>query len=472
MNKPRTNQYNFRPVDQQLENSDEFNEAIDRDFGSALESHGDDGFSRRRWLQLMGASLALGGLSGCRYEEEKIAPFAFRPHDRLPGVPQKFATMTELGGVAVPLLATNYDGRPIKLDGNPKHPDSMGASSAFSQARILEFYDPDRLRMPLAATPLQMKVTPKFAETTWDDLVAGFGLSSDMSKVAILAEPTSSPSLLRLQQEFEGKGGRWFSFSAISDDNTRAGTAEAFGTPVRAHYKFDQAAIIVTLDADPLLMDQGGIANAVSFAKGRDAESGKMSRLYSVESQYTTTGAAADHRISVPSTKIAGFAASLAAAIDGAGSVDKSLPYRERVLAAMASDLAANRGKSIIIAGEKQPPEVHALVHALNEKLGNNSSTITFTKLHDPERPATLISLKELAHDLEGGSIEKLIILGGNPVQDAPLEFKLGDLIAKTSALHVTTTKNETSLRCAYVSNAAHPLDCLLYTSPSPRDRG
>ena len=162
MNKPRPNQYSFRPVDQQLENSPEFNEAIDRDFGTATESH-DDGFSRRRWLQLMGASLALGGLSGCRYEEEKIAPFAFRPHDRLPGVPQKFATMTELGGVAVPLISTNYDGRPIKLDGNPKHPDSMGASSAFSQARILEFYDPDRIRMPMVANSLdQMKTRPKF----------------------------------------------------------------------------------------------------------------------------------------------------------------------------------------------------------------------------------------------------------------------------------------------------------------------
>ena len=186
MNKPRTNQYNFLPVNDQLENSAEFNEAIDRDFGAALESHGNDGFSRRRWLQLMGASLALGGLSGCRYEEEKIAPFAFRPHDRLPGVPQKFATMTELGGVAIPLLATNYDGRPIKLDGNPDHPDSMGASSAFSQARILEFYDPDRLRMPLIAdSPDQMKAKPKFKDSTWDKLIAACELPSDMSTVAV-----------------------------------------------------------------------------------------------------------------------------------------------------------------------------------------------------------------------------------------------------------------------------------------------
>jgi len=460
MNKPRTNQYNFLPVNDQLANSAEFNEAIDRDFGAALESHGDDGFSRRRWLQLMGASLALGGLSGCRYEEEKIAPFAFRPHDRLPGVPQKFATMTELGGVAIPLLATNYDGRPIKLDGNPDHPDSMGASSAFSQARILEFYDPDRLRMPLVAdSPGEMKATPKFNESTWDDLIEASELPSDMSTVAVLSEPTASPSLLRLQQEFTGKGGQWFSYAAISDDNTRAGSKLAFGSPVRAHYKFEDAAVIVTLDADPLLMDQGSIGNSISFAKSRDAESGSMSRMYCVESQYTTTGAAADHRLSVASSNIPGFAASLAAAIDGAGDVDKSLPYRERVLAAMASDLAANKGKSIIIAGEKQPAEVHALVHALNEKLGNHGSTIAFTKLHDPERPASLDQIKELASALNGGSIKKLIILGGNPVQDAPRELKLGELIAKANALHVTTTKNETSLACAQISNAAHPLE-------------
>ncbi len=455
MNKPRNNPNKIQPIDsEQLVNSPEFNEAIERDFGTAMENHGDDGFSRRRWLQVMGASLALGGMSGCRYQEEQIAPFAFRPQNRLPGIPQKFATMTELGGVAQPLLATNYDGRPIKLDGNPQHPDSMGASSAFSQAQLLEFYDPDRLRTPLSGGQ----------EVTWENLVGNFKLPADLSKVAILAEPTSSPSLMRLQKDFTSKGGSWFSFAAISDDSTRAGSKLAFGTSHRARYKFDEAAVIVTLDADPLLHDTGAIANSIAFAKGRDADGGHMSRLYSVESQYTTTGAAADHRISVPSSKIPGFVVALAAAIaadDGTGHVDESLPYRERVLAAMASDLnhKDNRGKGIIVAGEKQPPAVHALVHSLNEKLGNNNNMITFAKLPDPDRPASLDSIKDFAAKVSSGSIEKVIVLGGNPVFTAPRSLKLGEVLGKADALHVSVYKNETSLACTHVSNAAHPLE-------------
>lgn len=453
MNKPRTNTNAIDLNESQLpEQFAEFNEAIDRDFGTATDQHG-DGFSRRRWLQLMGASLALGGMSGCRYEEEKIVPFAFRPQNRLPGMPEKFATMTELGGVAEPLLATNYDGRPIKLDGNPDHPDSMGASSTFTQARMLEFYDPDRLRAPLGGTDLQ--------ETTWEKLSNACQFPSDLNGVAILAEPSSSPSLMRLQAEFTSQGGSWFSFAAISDDNTRAGSKQAFGTAHRAHYKFDEANVIVTLDADPLKFDTGSIANSISFAKGRDADSQKMSRLYSVESQFTTTGSAADHRISVPSSKIAGFAAALAVAIDeGAETVDETLPYREKVLAAMAADLVTNRGSGIIVAGERQPAEVHALVHSLNEKLDNHGNTITFTKLPDPDRGATIDAIQDFASQLSGGQIKSVVILGGNPVFDAPRSLKLAELIGKAdNSLHVSYYKNETSQVCKWVSAAAHPLE-------------
>ena len=186
MNKPRS--YNSSDLTDSIlpEDSAEFNEAIDRDFGTATEHH-DDGFSRRRWLQLMGASLALGGLSGCRYEEERIAPFAFRPQHRVPGTTVKYATFTELGGVAEPLLATSFDGRPIKLDGNPDHPDSRGASTTYTQARILEFYDPDRLRTPLGETDL--------TDTSFDKLVAACKFD-DANGVAVLAEPSASPSLM------------------------------------------------------------------------------------------------------------------------------------------------------------------------------------------------------------------------------------------------------------------------------------
>ena len=467
MNKPH-NKINELPETKLPTDSPEFNEAIERDFGGAIDGHEGDGFSRRRWLQLMGASLALGGMSGCRYEEEKIAPFAFRPTTRLPGIPEKFATMTELGGVAEPLLATNYDGRPIKLDGNPDHPDSMGASTTFTQARILEFYDPDRLRAPLVVKGPEMKAGSKFEETTWESLSRECKFPSSLAGVAVLAEPTSSPSLMRLQGEFTSKGGQWFTFAAISDDNTRAGSKMAFGAAHRAHYKFDEAKVIVTLDADPLLMNTGGIANSIAFAKGRDADHEKMSRMYSVESQYTTTGAAADHRISVPSSKIAGFAASLVAEVDrrlGASTteaekVDASLPYRQKVLAAMAADLVANQGGGVILAGERQSAEVHALVHSLNEKLGNHGKTITFAKLPDPDRPSSLDSIKDFATQVNSGAIKSVVILGGNPVFDAPRSLKLAEVIAKAgNSVHVSYYKNETSMACKWVSAVAHPLE-------------
>lgn len=452
MNKPRKTQKIDPSLlsDSSVQDSPEFNEAIDRDFGTATENLG-DGFSRRRWLQLMGASLALGGVSGCRYEEEKIAPFAFRPQNRVPGVPEKFATFTELGGVANPVLATNYDGRPIKLDGNPDHADSMGASSSYTQAQVLEFYDPDRLRASLNA---------ERQEISFDDLVKACK-PTDLSAVAVLAEPSSSPSLMRLRSELISKGGQWFSFAAISDDQTRAGSKLAFGEAHRAHYKFDEAKIIVTLDADPLMFDGAAIPNSISFAKGRDADSKKMSRLYAVESQYTTTGAAADHRISVPSSKIAGFVASLAAMINGQ-KIDEPVPqYREKVLLAMAADLLANKGQSIIVAGEKQPAEVHALVHSLNEQLENNGKTVTYTKLVDPDRPSCVDAIKDFAAQLSSGKLKSVIILGGNPVYTAPRSLKLAELIGNAaSSLHITNYNNETSAACQHVGAAAHALAC------------
>ena len=463
MNQPRTENMKFTELPS-LAGSIEFDAAIDRDFGSATENH-TDGFSRRRWLQIMGASLALGGTVGCRYEEEKIAPFAFRPQNRVPGVPERFATMIDHGGVAQPIMSTNYDGRPIKLDGNPSHPCSMGASSTHTQARILEFYDPDRLRVSLKSTGATNKFGNLFEDTSFEEIVAAFKpllATKDLSKVAVLAYPSSSPTLMRMQESFTARGGSWISYGAVSDDNTRAGAKLAFGKPVRAQYRFEKAKVIVTLDADPLFFDSGSIPNSIAFAKGRDADAKQMSRLYAVESQYSTTGGVADHRISVPSHKIAGFAAALSAAVTAASAdvtVDKSLPYRERLLAAMVQDLVTHKGAGIVIAGESQPPAVHALVHALNEKLGNNGVTIEFVDLSDSGRTA-LEAIQDFANQVGGGGFETLIVLGGNPVFDAPRELKLVELIGKMpNSVHLTLYKNETSLVCKWVSNVAHPLE-------------
>ena len=448
--------------------SPEFNEAIDRDFGTATEGFDGDGVSRRRWLQIMGASLALGSTAGCRYEEEKIAPFAFRPVDRIPGIPQKYASMIELSGVAQPIVATSYDGRPIKLDGNPKHVRSNGASSSFTQARMLEFYDPDRLRTGTVLKTRENSRRTYWEDTSSDEIIKDLQSKlGDMSKVAILAEPTLSPSMLRMKDAFKGK---WFTYSLINDDNARAGAKQAFGKAVRTLNHFDKAKVIIALDADFMGVDASAVGNGVAFAKSRnadqaaaDADGQIMNRLYAIESQHTTTGAAADHRMSVQSGKIAGFLKSLIAAVDTArkdSKIDKALPYRERLLACMAHDLVSNAGESLLVAGEAQPPEVHAAVHALNKRFGNVGNTVTYSDLPDADRDLAVDSIKKFVEATKAGEIETLIVMGGNPVYGVPGELGLEEAIKSVpNKVHFSCFKNETGVACGTICELAHPLE-------------
>ena len=441
---------------EQLVESPEAQAAIEEQFGAATEEL--DGVSRRRWLQIMGASLALGGAVGCRYEEEKIAPFVFRPHNRIPGITVKYATSIDMGGVSRSLLATSFDGRPIKLDGNPENPDSLGGSDVFIQARVLQLYDPDRLRNP------QSGKDGKMTDSTWEEFseaARGLLKKDDLSKVAILSEPNSSPTMAGVRKQIEDKNGKWYEFASVSDDNIRAGTELAFGSVHRAQYDFKKAKVIVSLDSDFIGLAPGAIKNARHFADGRDADHGKMNRMYCAEAQYTTTGASADHRISLPASKIASFAAALKTAIESASTdepIDKELPYRERLLAAMAQDLKKNKGKGIILAGESQPPEVHALVHQLNESLGNNGKTIKFTELGSDSY--SLESIKAVCDGISDGSIETLIVVGGNPVYSAPSDYDFAEkLLAVDNAIHLSMYRNETSLKCDWVCDVTHPLE-------------
>ena len=462
MNKPYSKQKDAQqiigiPDLEDIQNMDGFDEAIDRDFGTATEGFEDDGVSRRRWLQIMGASLALGGAAGCRFEEEKIVPFAFRPQGRIPGIPETFASMIEFGGVAQPIMSTNFDGRPIKLDGNKKHPASKGASTAFTQATILEFYDPDRLRAPLKVNSDGM-----FTETSSDEILNQLvAASKDAGSLAILAEPTSSPSVLRMKKELEGKGAKWFTFSSVNDDNTRAGAKAAFGKVVRPQYKLENAKVVITLDSDILGgTDADSISNSIGFANGRNPDGGSMSRFYSVESQFTQTGASADHRLSVRSCDIAGFLGSLAAAIEAvnpSAPVDKSLEYRDRVLAAMAHDFVTHPGAGLIVVGENQPAEVHAAAHHLNDKFGNAGKTVVYSDVVDADRDGCLESLQKLAAD---SAIKTLVILGGNPAfAAAGLADATKAIGSIENSIHVSIYRNETSKLCKWVSNVAHSLE-------------
>ena len=442
---------------EQLVDTPEAQAAIEEQFAAATTDL-NDGLSRRRWLQIMGASLALGSAAGCRFQEEKIAPYVFRPHNRIPGETVKYATMVDMNGVAHSLLATSFDGRPIKLDGNTDHPSCLGGSDVYTQGRILNLYDPDRLRNP------KVREGESYKESTWEQFAeAARGLlnKSSLKGVAFLSEPNSSPTLAAMRADIEKKGGKWFEFTSVSDDNTRAGTKVAFGKVLRAHHHFDKAKVIVTLDCDFLGVHPAFAINNRRFTEGRDVDHEHMNRMYCIETQFTQTGGASDHRMSLPTSKIASFAAALDDAISNAspeGHLDDSLPYREKLLAAMAQDLVKHKGEGIILAGESQPPEVHALVHLMNQTLGNNGETITFTEQGSDIQ--SLDSIKSLCDEISAGSVETLVIVGGNPVYGAPADSGFDEKLSSVkNSIHLSLYQNETSLRCSWVYNLAHPLE-------------
>ena len=285
----------------ELQDTPEFRQFLEREFPVAA-SEFPEGVTRRRWMQLMGASLALGGLSGCRWEAEQIAPFAMRPENRIPGEAEYFATSVEIAGMPRHLLVTCYDGRPIKVEGNPEHPASRGATDVFAQASILGLYDPDRSDS-LRQRQGRQQFTRSwgdfegFAEQHFGDLQrqAGRGL-------ALLMEPTSSVTehalLERIRRRFPNAA--VFQYAPLSVANEARWSKLAFGRPLRTQLNIENAKVIVCFDADLLGVHANATAQARQFAAGRDPDKG-MSRLYVVESQFSITGAAADHRLPLKS---------------------------------------------------------------------------------------------------------------------------------------------------------------------------
>ncbi|MFQ5655632.1 MAG: TAT-variant-translocated molybdopterin oxidoreductase, partial [Planctomycetota bacterium] len=351
-----------------LADSPEFRRFVEMEFpGHARELL--SGTSRRHFLKVMGASLALagmGGISGCiRWPREEIVPFANRPEGRTPGIPVSYATSMELGGVAQALLVTSYDGRPIKVEGNPQHPQSRGAASAPAQASVLGLYDPARSR------GVARRQGDALSDSTWQEVLPLLGqIRAEGGRgLAILSEPSSSPSLARLRERLRAElpEASWQEYEPLSRDNLREGARLAFGAPYRPQLALDRAEVIVCLDEDLLMTHPAALRHAREFARGRRAEAsgGAMNRLHVVESVPTVTGSMADHRVAVPSREVARIAAQLAAAtqargvpvrptgppdlasaLEGAG---RPGPGVERI----ARDLAEHRGRSLIAVGPR-----------------------------------------------------------------------------------------------------------------------
>jgi MoCo/4Fe-4S cofactor protein with predicted Tat translocation signal len=449
----------------ELESRPDFQEMLAREFPEAAAQF-PEGVSRRRWLQLMGASLALGGLTGC-WEKEIISPFVQRPAGRIPGVPQRFATSWELGGVARPLVVTCYDGRPIKVEGNPEHPASLGAATSLSQALILQLYDPDR-----AVGVLHKKGTALEA-SSWDAFAEAIRplINAQREKkgagLRILAESSSSVTTADLRARFEQifPEAKWGEYNSVSRDNEREGAKLAFGRVVRTQVDLTDANVILSLDSDFLGSHPNSLRLTRQYASRRtpDTADATMNRLYVVETLHSGTGAAADHRLAARTADIPAILARIAAAVkeklDG-----KKLPpekdFGSRFIDAVADDLVANQGKAAIVVGPRQSPAVHAAAHRLNALLKNVGAAISYTEEPGADRPTGVAAIKSLTDEMLTGQVETLVILGGNPVQTAPADVDFVDGLKKVATtVHLGDYSDETSLLCGWHLPAAHPFE-------------
>ncbi len=454
------------------------------------EAHDPDGFisadaivSRRGFLTLSGATAAAVGLSGCiRRPVENILPYSRAPEYVIPGVPMHFATVTERRGDALGLLVESHEGRPTKIEGNPDHPATEGATDVWAQASLMDLYDPDRsqraARRDGAGNLADAGDTTAAAHQAFEEALGARLEEHDADGGAglrLLVQPASSPSFLRLRRAVRERfpSARFHTWSPLSSSNLRQGAWLAFGLPVHVHQDFARARVILALDSDFTMTEPGAVRNQRRFANGRRLESPSddMSRLYVVEPSPTVTGASADHRLRLPARDVGRYLKALCrelasnhgvdfGAVTGALGSPSTEGIPEKWLGAVARDLAESRGQNVVVAGSRQPPAVHALVHALNRALGNIGRTVGFTPAVDPEERDQVTDLRELAEAMGAGDVRTLIILGGNPVYDAPADLGFAESLGDIEfSVHLSMHRDETSRRCLWHVPRAHELE-------------
>jgi molybdopterin-containing oxidoreductase family iron-sulfur binding subunit len=468
---------------EELADSPVFEEFVQREFPHAAEEWNDP-FERRTFLKLMGASLALAGLSGCVIQPpEKIVPYVKQPEEEVPGKGLFFATAFSLSGIATPLLARSNEGRPTKLEGNPDHPNNRNsdpndkgssATDIFSQASILTLYDPDRSQTPLYRTETRpwtqfMAEIRGLIEKEGDGIKAKKGAG-----LRFLTETITSPSLAAQIKSVltDFPEAKWHQYEPANRDNARAGAMMAFGQQVNTIYDFSKADRILSLGSDFLAAHPGSLRYARDYAaKRRNEVAGPQgfnnlpreipsTRLYVIESTPSITGANADHRFSVKPSEMAGFAgALLGGSLLKGGSAPSNDP---RSIAAISKDLDGHKGASIVIVGDDQPPIIHALAHAMNAALGNVGKTVFYTDPVEANSVDQTQSLRELVNDIDGGKVETLIIIGGNPAYNTPADLKLDLNRLKDKVklrAHLSLYNDETSDICHWHIPATHYLE-------------
>ncbi len=446
---------------EELAGSPDFQEMLHREFPKGA-SEWLDSVSRRGFLKLMSASLAMAGMSACTKQPlEPIVPYVKQPEEVVPGRPLFFATAFTLGGYASPLLVESHLYRPTKIEGNDQHPASLGGTDIFSQASILGMYDPDRSQTVSYLGDIR----------SWGSLVEAMRAPLSIQKnlqgagIRILTPTVSSPTLADQLQSFlkiypEAK---WHVYEPVNRDNVLEGAKLAFGQPVETQYDFSKADVILSLDADFLYAGFPGFTRYVrDFAKRRNPDAGEMSRLYVVESTPSSTGARADHRAPLPARDIEPFANSLLGLVLSNTGFSNGPTGPPGFYPALVRDLRTHHGSSVVIAGDHQPPAVHAIAHAMNQALGNVGKTVFYTDPVNANSVNQTESLKDLVADMRAAKVDVLVIIGGNPAYDAPADFGFADALKSPSVpfrVHLGLYHNETAELCQWHVNEAHYLE-------------
>jgi MoCo/4Fe-4S cofactor protein with predicted Tat translocation signal len=450
---------------------------------------------RRSFMGVAGAAGALLGLEACvRRPEEKILPFTKQPEYVLPGIALHYATAIRSGGDVLGLLVSTHEGRPTKVEGNPQHPSSLGATDGYAQASILDLYDPDRSSGPARVKGGEFtNITFADVDAAMADLAAKAG---DGAKLRVLAEPSQSLTTTRVTKAFLAKfpAAKVYTYEPVGSAARSEGARIAFAQSVDPSFNYRRARTIVALDADFLGTEPGSTRAAREFADGRRLSTPQdtMSRLYVAEPGFTVTGAAADHRARVAARDVGPLLKALASELVKLGAIkdppapaateenpNPKAPYSYEALttslrgaklpagvsakwlSVLAKELAAPdvRGRSLIVVGTRQPAAVHALAFVLNQALGNLGRTVQLVKSLEPAVDA-LDGITALAKDIQGGAVDTLVVLGGNPVLDAPADLGFGELLSKVpTSIHLSEYRDETSHKVTLHVPRAHAFE-------------
>ncbi|HTB75533.1 MAG TPA: 4Fe-4S dicluster domain-containing protein [Polyangiaceae bacterium] len=421
--------------------------------------------SRRELLVLVGANAALAGVAGCsRGSPELIVPYVRQPPEVTPGVPSHYATTMMLGGYGTGLVVASHEGRPIKAEGNALHPASLGALGTFEQASVLSLYDPARAR----------ELTREGLPSTWRTFLGEIGAPPPPGKrIHVLLEPTSSPHVGPLVERLRRKGTVVHYDAPLSRATAYAGAELAFGKILEARWDFARADVVLALDVDFLAVAGTPAVWPRSWAERRrmSGSGDAMSRLYVVEPRLTTTGMSADERLRVQAREVRGVAASVLAALAVMGGAKVPGELRRAAATrpvgphdawarAVAHDLYAHAGASLVLAGDGQPPEVHALAHAANDLLGNAGRTVDYAAPPVIEAGQVSHGLEALVRSIDAGDVAALVIVGGNPAYTAAADQEIGRRIAAVPATaYVGVHDNETARLCRWFVPEAHFLE-------------